>query len=486
LLEVPAVGNLKIDTTVEKIKGEIVKIIYYSPENNYSVFIMDTEQFQEKIKAVGFLFEPEINDKYELKGAFIEDPQYGLEFKFETSKEILPTGKEGIRKFLQSQIYGVGEVRSKKIIEELGTDCLEKINNNPDLLEQFNFISEEQTEEIITELAKNENKTAFISNLCNKGLTVHTAEKIWNYYLSRDIPPEEIHKKIKKNPYRLIDDIKYFGFEKADELALTFDDIDRTSDFRIEATIKHILKEAQKEGHVYLEKNELLKRVNELLDSDKITNHRITKLIKELDKEDKIIAEDENIYLPFLYKAEKELAEMIKKLIEADLEDGYIEKLDQLIKIANKRLEINLVSEQKQAIKKALTNNISIITGGPGTGKSTIIATICDIYDFYFEDNHIHLASPTGKAANRMEELTGFKAKTIHRLLEYRGEGFDTDYEIPAPGLLIVDEFSMCDLPLAYYLFKAIFILMYQASVLSLVFGISFAENINLTTGLKE
>jgi len=133
-----------IDTTVEKIKGEITKIIYYSPDTNYSVIIMDTEQFAEKIKAVGTLFEPEVNDRYELKGEFIEDPQYGLEFEFETSKEILPTGKEGICKFLQSQIYGVGEVRSQKIVEELGTDCLEKINDNPDILNQFNFISEEQ------------------------------------------------------------------------------------------------------------------------------------------------------------------------------------------------------------------------------------------------------------------------------------------------------------------------------------------------------
>ena len=289
----------------------------------------------------------------------------------------------------------------------------------------------------------------------DKGVTVATAERIWNYYLNSNTPPEEIYSKINNNPYILIEDIKYIGFEKADELALSFE-IDRTSNFRIQATIKHVLNKAQEEGHVYLSKEEILSRVNTLLKDQELNLETIEARLKELDDNKKIIIAEEKVYLSYLYHMEENLAEMIKELVEAELKDSYIEQVNKLIKVANQKMPINLVSRQKEAIKKALTNNISIITGGPGTGKSSIITTICDIYDFMLPDNNIHLASPTGKAANRMEELTGFKAKTIHRLLDYKGESFDPDYKIPAPGLLIVDEFSMCDLPLAYYLFKAV------------------------------
>lgn len=199
----------------------------------------------------------------------------------------------------------------------------------------------------------------------------------------------KVLKDLLDNPYQLIDEIDNVDFTKADRIALSLND-NKKSIFRIKATIEHLLKSVEVEGHSCLPKSELLERLQLLLEV-KIERDRFEKAISEL---------------------------------------------------------------KKEAIKKALNNSISIITGGPGTGKSLIIKTICEIYQDKNKHHKIHIASPTGKAATRLETLTNIKAKTIHRLLKFRGKGFDEHFMLAHSGLLIVDEFSLSDIPLAYHLFS--------------------------------
>ena len=435
------------------LKGKITKIIYQTQKSDYVVLQFKTEN-DKKITAVGNMSSPKKEYTYELKGKFIRDQKYGIQFKFEKYRSSMPDNREGLIKYLKSVMTKVGDVRANKIIDELGTDALEKIKKDPDLLKQFDFISDLQLQEIKKELFSDEYRAKFISSICNLGFSTNKANSIWKHYLKKGMTPEKILKDLLDNPYQLIDEIDNVGFTKADRIALSLND-DKKSIFRIKATIEHLLKSAEVEGHSYLPKSELLERLQLLLEV-KIEADRFETAISELKKEEKLIIEADKIYQYFLYQAEKEIAYQIKTLIQSKSKKVKFKNLDRIIEKKEAEAEIKFASEQKEAIKKALNNSISIITGGPGTGKSLIVKTICEIYQDKNKHHKIHLASPTGKAATRLETLTNIKAKTIHRLLKFRGEGFDEHFVLAHPGLLIVDEFSMCDIPLAYHLFSAI------------------------------
>lgn len=450
-----------------EITGVLDRIRFLNPENGYCVMTIGHKNPAVQITAVGHMDTPQEGTEYKFKGEWTNHPKYGEQFQFTEFEVVLPTNKAGIAKYLESRMFGVGKVRSRIIVDTLGEDALEKIKENPDILRQFSFISDYQINQIVEDLTKNEAQAKFTASICRRGITPHMASKIWVTYLAKDVPPDEILPMIEENPYILIDDIERVGFITADKIAQALG-IAKDSPFRLQAAVKYVLQEATNEGHVYLPFADIYKRVLDLLDII-VEEMDVAVLVKQMTDDMGVLARESNdVYLRSLHQAEEQLADRVKMLLDREdsTKDTTEDVLNQMVEYEQKLLkteygpDFEYASEQIEAIKTALRNNVSIITGGPGTGKTTVINSICNIYSRNLPENIIYLASPTGKAAKRMEESTDREAMTIHRLLRYNpfSGGFEYGYlnPLPGPGLLIVDEFSMCDVLLARDLFAAI------------------------------
>lgn len=449
-----------------QITGVLDRIRFSNPDNGYCVLVINHKNPAVQITAVGHMSTPQEGTKYLLKGKWTKHDRYGDQFKFDEFEVVLPTNKTGIAKYLESRIFGVGEVRSKEIVDVLGEDALDKIKADPNILKQFDFIGESQINQISEDLVQNEAQANFTASICRRGVTPQLASRIWVTYIGQHVPADEILSMIEENPYILIDDIDRIGFITADKVAQALG-IEKDSPFRIQAAVKHVLKEATNDGHVYLPFSKIYKLVSDLLDIV-VDEMEIAILVKKMADDMGVLARESNdVYLKSLIKAENQLSDRIKMLLEVeDNTNPDDEMLDTMVGYEQKMLQTEIspdfeyAPEQIEAIRKAMKNNISIITGGPGTGKTTVINSICTIYHRYLPEDWIHLASPTGKAAKRMEEATGRKAKTIHRLLRYSPyiDGFEFGYDnpLPGPGLLIVDEFSMADILLSRDLFAAV------------------------------
>lgn len=434
----------------KSIKGVIKKILHHDELNNHYILAIITKNGEET--ALGNIHNPKINsENYKFKGKYVKNKKYGYQFHFD-SYEVVLTGKHRDLKRKLKTIKGIDDFRANEIVKFLGKNVKKKLTENPELLKNCNYINKKQIKEIKNLFSEHTRKKEFINKLTNYGVTEYSADKIWTHYLKEKIPANKILDKVIDNPYSLIDDIKYWGYKKSDELALALN-YDETSLFRINSSIKYILKEEENNGHSYLPFKTLLEKLNKLLQIN-IDESLYEEALNSLTKAGDITIEDNKVYLKFLYQAEKEFSFQIKKLVNQKKEK--IQKLDKLIEKEEKYNKIKFAENQKKAIKMAIKNPISIITGGPGTGKSLIIKSIYRLYEKTHKGDEVHLASPTGKAANRLEELTGHKAKTIHRLLRYKGQNFVEHYKIPYPGILIIDEFSMTDIILNYHLFNAV------------------------------
>ena len=443
----------------KKLKGKVKKVIYKNKEKNFSIFKLQTDN-GEKITAKGSLTSPKVGDVYQLEGDFVFHHEYGLQFKIKFFSKVISKDKKEIVDFLKS-ISGINNKAAHKILEKLGSKSLEIIKKEPEVLDEFQCLSENQKNKILSELLKHQKKKEFFFELEDLTFTEYMLEKIWlHYYSVKKLDTRKILSSVKKNPYQLIKEIDGISFQKADEFALTLG-FDRDDNKRIQAGILETLSKSQNNGHVYLPKSELIPESNNLL-RIKIPQDIIDKNITKLVENNELVLKKKRVYLYDLYQAEKEVAYNIKNLLKSDHHDFdeiSSDEIDDLIQKEEQKFKAEIpdfefTDKQIEAIKKALNNNISIITGNPGTGKSKIIKAICNIYKKQNPNNKIHLASPTGKAANRMEELTGYEAKTIHRLLSYDGSfNHNTTLNL---GKVTLDEFSMTDIRLAYHLFSAI------------------------------
>lgn len=451
----------KPDTSEEEITGTIDFVRFHSPESGYCVLKIDRVNGP-SCTTVGYMASPQENSQYKFKGEWIKHEKYGWQFKFDEFELHLPENRSGITRYLESVMYGVGPVRAKMIVDELGEKTLQKIKDEPSILEKFDFIEQKQINEITKDLNENSLQAEFKSSICRRGISAKMASRIWTTYVSfHKKDPSQILTEIEENPYILINDIDRIGFKTADKIARSLG-IEKNSPFRLQAAIKHILKESTTKGHVYLPFSKIYRELCDLLNDINITEKEVAITVKKMsDIENKLERESNDIYLKNLNKAEKQLANQIKRIVRSE-EKEYEDDFNSEIVYQEKQMGIDFAHKQKKAISRALKNNISIITGGPGTGKTTIIKAICSIYNTNWFPGHskLYLASPTGKAAKRMEEQTGEPAQTIHRLLKYNSftGGFQYNFNnpLPGPGLLIVDEFSMCDLQLARDLFAAL------------------------------
>ncbi len=429
----------------EVLAGTVVSVRFHNPRNGWSVLSFSSNG--EFITAVGSIINPREGDEYELRGRYVQNAKYGEQFQFENAELQLPATRKGVIRYLSNIAYGVGPVKAARIVGALGDDCLEKLFKDPGLLGSLGFLTPEQKTEIKEHLQQNQTVAELSGLICGEGITPSLAAKIVRRYGNDAV---EI---VKENPYRLADDIENIGFLTADKIAMRIG-IAEDSQFRVQAAIRHILKEAQNDGHCYLRPNGFVREVPRLLGTD-ISVPMIAEAVNTLISAETLVRDGDDIYLTEMYYAEVELATKMKALASRKIAD--IPDLNSLIAKAETDRGITYHAKQREAIAMALTSGLSILTGGPGTGKTEITRAIVDIYSTLHKYNEVFLCSPTGRAAKRLSEATGEEAKTVHRLLGYRPEaGFTINSESQlSPGLLLADEFSMADLSLANSLFSA-------------------------------
>ena len=438
---------------MERLEGMISDIVFKNEDNGYTIAHLANED--NEVVIVGCMPTLSIGESIEVEGKWVKHKIYGTQFEVDNFMPIIPSSLEGIYIYLSSgMIHGIGEKMAKKIVDKFGLNTLDIIQNYPDRLLEIDGIGKKKINQIIKSYEENRNLRNIIIELSPFGITPTYCMKIYKKYKNNAIAI------INKNPYKLAEDIRGIGFKIADEIANKIG-IEKNSRDRICQGIIYSLNQSLGNGHTYLPEHILIQDSYKLLQVD---IELIKQCIMDLVYDQKIHIEKVNgnnlIYLIQYYLSENGVCKQIVKLANAKLKDLNI-NVEEEIRLVEEEVDIKLATNQVKAVKEAIESGVTIITGGPGTGKTTTINTIIKI----FENNNknVVLAAPTGRAAKRMSETSNKEAKTIHRLLEM---GFTTDSdrlefmkneEEPIKAdVIIVDEVSMVDILLMYSLLRAI------------------------------
>ncbi len=431
-------------------EGSLTQLIFRNAENGYTVGVLDTEDGE--ITIVGTLADAQVGEYYHLEGEIIYHTKYGEQFKIRQAVFSMPKTETALIKYLSSGLIPyVGEATAKKIVKLLGVDALEAIDADPMVLLKVKGLGKKRIRAIAEALEKQKHSRDVIVYLQDLGISANQAVRIYTKYR------EETAVRVKENPYQLIDDIYGIGFGFADELAKRIG-IRSESEFRVHAGIRYLLSSAASvNGDCFLERDEVIQRASELLNLPaEIIDRTLDALIIEGKIVQDSINEERVLYFDQLYAAEERVATKLVQML-ASGEDYVRIRLEGI----EREEEIVLDEKQARAVREALENKIVVITGGPGTGKTTIIKRLMTIAEG--EGLDLKLCAPTGRAAKRMEESTGASASTIHRLLKYKmdEEGgymhFEHDRNHPITAdMIIVDEASMIDIELMEKLMDAI------------------------------
>jgi len=442
-----------------ELQGQIERITYTNEENGYTVAKVKVHGRHDLVTVVGNLLAPSPGEVMKMTGEWVNNPKYGEQFKIAHYKSVVPASVSGIEKYLGSGlIKGIGPIMAKRIVMKFGKDTLDIIEQDIEKLAEVEGIGEKRIEMIRRAWAEQKEIREVMLFLQGHGVSSGYATKIFKHYKDQSI---EV---VKTNPYRLATDIFGIGFLTADKIAEKLG-IEKNSELRAEAGILYVLNQLSDDGHVYYPYEPLIKKCQEILEVDREV---IIKALGTIFLDKRIVIEDLNerieefrennkaVYLAKYHFSETSIANKLKALIHAP---KLVRKIDaeKAIEWVQTQLSITLAEKQKEAIKSAIENKVMVITGGPGTGKTTIINAILKIFSRI--GVQILLAAPTGRAAKRMSEVTGHEAKTIHRMLKYsiKGGGFEKNDENPLDcDLLIVDEASMIDTILMHHLLKAV------------------------------
>ncbi len=439
-----------------ELKGEIKEIIYRNEVNSYMIAVLETED-QEETTVVGYLPFIEKGDNLKLLGNFVEHPEYGTQFKIETFEKLMPESVEAIEKYLSNgKLKGVGPATAEKMVRTFGQEIINILKYEPEKLVCIKGITRQKAIEISQSFNENWEVWQIVGYLEKFGIGPQSAESIYKKLGANTI------EQIEDNPYLLIDLTNRVNFAQIDQMALKMG-MDVENDKRIRSGIKYALKLSTNNGHCTVLYENLLQFVKDLLgvSEEMIENNMIyLQTKKEIVLEDR--EKQEWVYLANYYQAEKNVAENLIALDEyTNVKE--IQGFERKLKKIEKTSDIELSEKQREAVVAIQNHNVCVITGGPGTGKTTIIKTIIELYKQ--EEKKVVLCAPTGRAAKRMTETTGEEAKTLHRLLEI-GKANSDDMQNMDPNVevapldadvVIVDEVSMVDIFLMNYLLQAIY-----------------------------
>ncbi|HHD2770229.1 TPA: ATP-dependent RecD-like DNA helicase [Clostridium perfringens] len=438
---------------MEALNGIVESIVFKSSDTGYTVI-----KFRENNiihTAVGVL--PHVKEGQNLKitGSWVNHSQFGKQFKVEECEEILPTSKDGIEKYLSSGIIqGIGPVTAKKIVNKFGEDTLNILDNNIERLKEIEGIGKKKLETIIESYREQRELKNITIFLQTHGLSVNQCLKIYKKYGASSVDT------VKNNPYILCDEISGIGFKTSDKIARSLG-IEIDSPFRIQSGIRYVINEFCANGHTFMPKDELIKEASNVLT---VSGDIIEENIKNaaLDRKIKLerVNDKEGVFTIPNYYCELGITNRILTLAISNFQDISVD-VDHLILQFEKKNNITFAESQKDAIISAFQNGIEIITGGPGTGKTTIIKCIIEIFETC--GLKVLLGAPTGRAAKRMSESTGKEATTIHRMLdmgvfEKEESVFVTNAEEHSleADVVIIDEASMIDITLMNALLKSI------------------------------
>lgn len=441
----------KQQSNEEVISGYVDHIVFRNNDNGYTVMVMICDE--EELTCVGIFSDIAEGECIEAHGEYTDHPTYGRQFAVKSFVEKAPQDELAIERYLGSgAIKGIGIALAARIVRRFKEDTFRIIEEEPERLAEVKGISQRKAMEIADQVNEKRDLRQAMIFLQQYGISTTLAVKIYNTY------GQEVYSILKENPYRMADDVDGVGFRTADEIAARVG-IRTDSDFRIRSGIQYALLQASNEGNTYLPMPELTQRASALLE---IEPEYIEKHYMNLAMDRKIIMRQVDdvtqIYASAFFYMEANTATMLKQLNATfDVPDIEIEaRLRQI----EKQTKMDLDEHQVEAVKEAVRNGVLVITGGPGTGKTTTINTI--IKYFESEGMDIFLAAPTGRAAKRMSETTGFEARTIHRMLELNGgvegnAGFERNEQNPLEtDVIIIDEMSMVDISLMHSLLKAI------------------------------
>ena len=442
---------------MDNITGYVDHIVYQNSDNGYTVMTLVAEG--EEVTCVGMCKGLGQGENISAEGEYIEHPVYGRQFKIQTYETVAPTDRAGMERYLGSgAIRGVGEALAARIVKKFGDDTFRIIEEEPERLAEVKGISERKAQEIAVQMEEKKDLREALVYLQQYGISNTLAVKIYNTY------GMEMYSVMRENPYRLAEDVSGVGFRIADEIAGRIG-IHTDSDYRIRSGILYTLLQAVGEGHCFLPLELLLRKASELLG---VSEGNIRPQVDNLIMDRKLVAKGDAVFAAAYYYAELNCANMLRNLNIPMLEAENLPAQDMAIRKRLERMAENLSMEldelQLKAVEESIKNGLFILSGGPGTGKTTTINMI--IRYFESEGMDIFLAAPTGRAAKRMTEATGFEAKTIHRLLELnsalsdddtRRANFERNQENPLEAdVVIIDEMSMVDIQLFQALLKAI------------------------------
>ena len=403
-----------------------------------------------QVKAVGYCLPIADNLRYELQGHWSKNPKHGVQFEVENYDEVITPTKEGIIAYLSSgQIKGIGPKMAEKIYDAFGLTALDVLDKEPERLLAISGISAAKLKKICDSYLANRGARDVVAFLTPHGITPNRAVKLYKEYGDRAMDI------VKNHPYQLCE-IAGIGFKTADRIAMSMG-FDQLSVERVDEGILYALTDAEGKGHLCMEKHAFIKACLKVLDTPQLTEDMIANRAARLVYSGKLVSYQGNVYRSKTAYAESNLAELLSRQLRSARSHSYGD-LDAALDAEELRMKVKFAPEQREAVKMALTQGVSVITGGPGTGKSMILRAILDIYRRQNPGKEICLCAPTGRAARRMEQATGLAASTVHKALGLLA-GEDGDYGEPQAldaDIILVDEVSMMDIYLAGRLLEAV------------------------------
>lgn len=451
---------------MERLSGTIERVTFYNPDNGYTVLKVTPDQRRldaardGTVAVVGVLPELSIGESVEFTGQWVEDKMYGKQFRAETVASVAPTSIQGLINYLGSGLVkGIGPKTAERIVKHFGLRTLDILDNDPERLYDIPEIKPKLLERLVETWSRTQAARSAMIFLQGYGVSSRLATRIYNHY------GEETVQKVQSDPYTLADEVFGVGFVKADAIAQNMG-VEPDAHSRLRAGLRFALNQMASEGHVYLPRERLLQTTAELLKVEQTARLELVLGQQLLNNDlvaDRAVTADgeqiEAIYLPMFYLCETRVAQRLHALEGAPSPiKNEVRNLnwDKFLAGLSKKSQLQLSAQQQEAVRASLTNKISVLTGGPGTGKTTTLRMVIEALDelgFTFA-----LASPTGRASKRLSESTGYPASTIHRLLGYSPiEGYLKDQDDPLEAdMVVVDETSMVDLVLFHHLLKAL------------------------------